>query len=79
MKMIPVEKDTARKSYGNLKALFEEFLVLGNEAVLLDGISSEYKNELVAAGCLQHAARKYGYPVKVTRKGKNIYLINLTK
>lgn len=79
MKMIPVEEETVKRNYGNLRALFEEFLAMDEKAILLEGVMRNYKNELVATSCLQHAAKKHGYPVKVVRNGTNIYLINLTK
>lgn len=66
------KKAGARK---NLKVFFEEFMSANVEVAILEFNENDYKSPKGAAACLQHSAKRYGYPITVTLRKDQVFLI----
>lgn len=70
------EKDIpkVRQDAYKLKHYLDEFLHMHIKVAKVD-FDEHYKSSSVAAQCISHAVKKYGFPIIVTQRKNEIYLI----
>lgn len=74
MKLIPVEAVPKRRGRHHLQDLIEEFIRSDERVVKIDFSDHDYKSEKVCRSCLGVAAKKSGYPIKVSLREGVVYL-----
>ena len=75
MKFVEVKDIPDRKKYHGLKSKWEEFMAMNVKVVKVDLDEEEYKSPDVAARTMTLSIKRYGYPITVTRRRNEIYLI----
>lgn len=74
MKLIPVESVPKRRSRHHLQDLIEKFVNGEAKNVKIDFSDHDYKSSKVCRSCLGVAAKKSGYPIKVSIRGNDVFL-----
>ncbi len=74
MKLIPVETVPRRWGRHHLQDLIAEFVKSDAKVVRVDFNEHDYKSAISCQSCLRVAAKRSGYPVKVMRREKNVFL-----
>lgn len=58
-----------------LQALIDEFVKSNREIAKIEIEDGHYKSIMIARGCIDIACRRSGHPVKVAKRGNNLYLV----
>lgn len=74
MKLIPVEQIPKVTGYHKLQDLIEEFVNSDTKIVKVDFTEDDYKSPTVCRSCLAAAVKRSKRPVKVWRRGNEIFL-----
>ena len=79
MKMKPVDSipNIKRHAKHPLQDFIADFMDLDSRIVMVEYEENDYKSATVAASCLSVAAKKSGYPVKVTKRKDKIFLMKI--
>ena len=75
MKFVKVNEITEQKKYHPLKNKWEEFMAMNVKIVKVDLDEHEYSSAEVARSVMAISIKRMGYPITVTRRGDEIYLI----
>lgn len=75
MKFVEVDKVPGLQKYHALKSKWEEFMAMNVKVAKVDLDENEYKSHDVAARTMTLSIKRYGYPITVTRRRNEIYLI----
>ena len=75
MKFVEVKEVPDQKKYHPLKSKWEEFMAMNVKVVKVDLDEHEYKSIEVAARTMMLSIRRFGYPITVTKRGNELYLI----
>lgn len=75
MKFVKVD-EVPRKccEYHDLQGYLKEFMSMGIKTAKIDFGGNGYKSSNVACCCIHRAIKLGGLPIKVTRRGDDIYL-----
>lgn len=74
MKLIPVDQIPKMNGYHKLQDLIEEFVNGEAKIVKVDFGPDDYKSSTVCRACLAAAIKRSKHPVKVRRRGNEVFL-----
>ena len=74
MNFIKVESVPSVKNYYSLEAKFEEFLNMKIKVAKVS-LGNHYKNSVIAAQVLGAGAKRWSVPIKVMRRGNDVYFV----
>lgn len=76
MKFVKVDEVPMRRgSRKDLKARWDEFMSMNVKIVKVELNEHDYKNANVARSVLTRSVNTYGYPINVTLRDNEIYLV----
>ena len=75
MKFVEVKEVPGVKKYNPLKSKWEEFMAMNVEVAKVDLDIDEYRSVEVARATMATSVKRLGYPITVTRRQNEIYLI----
>lgn len=75
MKLVQIEYVPEIKQNHRLKDAWDEFMGMNVKIAKAELDTNEYRSVSVAASVWSVSIRRYGYPINVTRRGDEIYLI----
>lgn len=75
MKFVEVEKVPGLQKYHPLKSKWDEFMAMNVKVAKVDLDENEYSNIEVARATMAISVKRMGYPITVTRRQNEIYLI----
>lgn len=75
MKFVKVKEVPEQKKYHPLKSKWEEFMAMNVKVVKVDLDENEYKTIDGARSVMAISVKRMGYPITVTKRGDEIYLI----
>lgn len=75
MKFVEVKEVPDQKKYHELKSKWEEFMAMNVKVAKVDLDEEEYKSPEVAARTMMLSIKRFGFPITVTRRRNEIYLI----
>ena len=75
MKFVEVTEVPVKKQYHPLKSKWEEFMAMNVKVVKVDLDENEYKTIDGARSVMAISVKRMGYPITVTKRGDEIYLI----
>lgn len=74
MKLVPVDQIPKMNSRHRLQELIEEFVNTDAKIVKVEFGEDDYKSPTVCRSCLAAAVKRSKHPVKVWRRGNEIFL-----
>lgn len=75
MKFVEVKEVPGLRSYHNLKVKWDEFMSMNVKVVKIDLDEEEYKSVYTARDTISRSVKNLGYPITVTVRNNEIYLI----
>lgn len=75
MRLVQVEAVPGRKGNHRLKAVWEEFMGMNVKVAKAELDVGEYKSVEVAQTVWHNSINRFGFPITVTRRNGEIYLI----
>ena len=75
MKFVKINEIPVRKTRHSLKHMWEEFMGMNTKIVKIDFTPDEYKSPAVARSVLSRSIKLYGFPIDITQRGDDVYLI----
>ena len=75
MKFTEVMDVPRKRAYNSLHTEWENFIAMNIKTVKVDLSDRHYANSTVAYGVMKTSIKRFGYPIKVKRRGNEIYLI----
>ena len=75
MKFVEVKEVPGMRKYHPLKNKWDEFMAMNVKVAKVDLSEHDYKSAAVAHSVMSISIKRFGYPITVTRRGDEIYLI----
>lgn len=75
MKFVEVKEVPDKKKYHPLKSRWDEFMAMNVKVAKVDLDEREYKSVEIARATMALSIKRLGYPITVTRRNGEIYLI----
>lgn len=75
MKFVEVKDVPGLKVNHRLKDMWDEFMASNMKMAKVNLDEGEYSSVVVAASVMAVSIRRYGYPIRLIRRGDEIYLI----
>lgn len=75
MGIVPYDYEDTPKERSDFRTILDSFMKMGIKSAYLDGFCNRYENAAVAASSLTQAVNRYGYPIRVKRRGTDIWII----
>lgn len=75
MKFVEVKEVPGVRQDNLLKSKWVEFMAMNVKVAKVDLSEHEYKSATVAQSVMSVSIKRFGYPITVTRRGDELYLI----
>lgn len=75
MKFVEVKEVPGVRQNNPLKSKWVEFMAMNVKVAKVDLSEHEYKSATVAQSVMSVSIKRFGYPITVTRRGDELYLI----
>ena len=75
MRAVPINCIPEAKRYHRLQAFLEEFVNSNVGFAKIELAPDEYESPLIAYRCIGLAAKRGNHPVKVIKRGNDLYLV----
>lgn len=75
MNFTEVREIPRRRGYTSLKREFEDFMATGLKAAKVGFEKGQYKSSAVAYSCMYISIKRHGFPIKIIKRGDEIYLV----
>ena len=75
MKFVEVKEVPRKISHNTLRIKWDEFMAMNVKVAMVNLDKNEYKSIDTARETMAMSVKRYGYPITVTKRGDEIYLI----
>lgn len=75
MKFTAVKEVPGNRTYNPLKSKWDEFMAMNVKVAKVDLDEKEYCSIEVARSVMSVSIKHFGYPITITKRGNEIYLI----
>lgn len=75
MKFVEVEKVPGRRENHRLKDKWDEFMAMNIKVAKIELDENDYKSIATARSVMSVSINRYGYPITITRRGNDLYLV----
>ena len=75
MKFVEVEKVPGQRTNHRLKDKWDEFMAMNIKVAKIELDENDYKSITTAKSVMAVSIKRYGYPITITRRGNDLYLV----